>query len=209
MVIRQTKISSKEKLQRAFLEIYSAKPLGNITVKEIAKKAGLNRSTFYLYYNDIYSMLEDIENEIIRNILPNIDIFLASIDNHQDILMLNENINSYKRFFPYAKILLGMNANPSFTRKIKAAVKTKVVKIIEMKNQAIINEYIMEYIVSAHLGVITYWLQRGCDLEVGELAGLIRAIFLNGPYQLLINSKGVIIQEEGLCTPSSILPSDH
>ena len=68
---------SKERMQTAFLELYAKKPLGSITVKEITAKAGINRSTFYLYYNDIYSLYEDVERTLIDHILPNIDIFLG------------------------------------------------------------------------------------------------------------------------------------
>ena len=49
----------------AFWSLYRDKPIEKITVKAICEKAGCNRSTFYEYYTDSYSVLEDIEEELL------------------------------------------------------------------------------------------------------------------------------------------------
>ena len=45
----------------AFWSLYRDLPIEKITVKAICEKAGCNRSTFYEYYTDSYSVLEAIE----------------------------------------------------------------------------------------------------------------------------------------------------
>ena len=51
--------------------LYSQKPLEKITVQEIARKAGFNRSTFYQYFLDVNDLLCDVENEFLKYILIN------------------------------------------------------------------------------------------------------------------------------------------
>ena len=49
----------------AFWSLYRDLPIEKITVKAICEKAGCNRSTFYEYYTDSYSVLEAIEEELL------------------------------------------------------------------------------------------------------------------------------------------------
>ena len=58
-------------MNQALLALLEKKDIEFITVTEIAKKAGVNRSTFYLHYDTVYELLEEtIENlnkEFIRS----------------------------------------------------------------------------------------------------------------------------------------------
>ena len=47
---------SVEKIEKAFVQQLQAKELKSITVADICKETGLNRSTFYANYPDIYDL---------------------------------------------------------------------------------------------------------------------------------------------------------
>lgn len=47
-------------LDQALVELLNEKPIGEISVKEIAAKADINRSTYYSHYVDIYDQLDHI-----------------------------------------------------------------------------------------------------------------------------------------------------
>ncbi|MBQ2302696.1 MAG: TetR/AcrR family transcriptional regulator [Oscillospiraceae bacterium] len=59
--------STAEKMDSALMEILKTKSFEYITVSEICKKAGVNRSTFYLHYENTRDLLE----ETIRNMMDN------------------------------------------------------------------------------------------------------------------------------------------
>ena len=50
-------------VEGAFLELMKEKPYTKISVREITEKADINRSTFYLHYQDIYDLLGYIFRE--------------------------------------------------------------------------------------------------------------------------------------------------
>ncbi len=60
---------TKRSIINAFIELRSKKPLEKITVKELATLAFINKATFYLHYNDIYDLTEQLENETIDKII--------------------------------------------------------------------------------------------------------------------------------------------
>ena len=50
-------------LQDTVIKLLQTQPLQSISVKEVCQRAGINRSTFYSYYDNIQDLVADIENE--------------------------------------------------------------------------------------------------------------------------------------------------
>ena len=53
-------IKTRQAITTAFMELSLEKDIRKITVSDIAGRASVNRSTFYLHYNDAKEVLEDI-----------------------------------------------------------------------------------------------------------------------------------------------------
>lgn len=58
---------SVEKIEKVFLELIQNKDIKHISVSDICKMAGLNRTTFYSNYVDIYDLAEKIRIKMIEN----------------------------------------------------------------------------------------------------------------------------------------------
>lgn len=55
---------SAARMEQTMLEVMNTTPLEKITVRLICEKAGVNRSTFYAHYTDIYDMIEQMETNL-------------------------------------------------------------------------------------------------------------------------------------------------
>ena len=55
---------SVEKIEKAFVQLLQAKDLKHITVSDICKETGLNRSTFYANYLDIYDLADKLRTKL-------------------------------------------------------------------------------------------------------------------------------------------------
>lgn len=51
---------TKKAILDAFLHIAAKKPLEKITVRDIVDECGVNRNTFYYYFQDIYAVVEEL-----------------------------------------------------------------------------------------------------------------------------------------------------
>ena len=49
---------SQEKIQKAFINLLQDRQMKDITVSDLIKATGLNRSTFYANYLDIYDLAD-------------------------------------------------------------------------------------------------------------------------------------------------------
>ena len=59
---------TKMLIRRAFTDLLRQKPLQSISVRELCSKAGINRSTFYAHYSDVYDLLNQIEEEMLAEL---------------------------------------------------------------------------------------------------------------------------------------------
>ena len=82
-------------LKSSLLSLMKEKSVKHITVKELCDKADINRGTFYLHYTDVFDMLEQIEDDMFREL----DEFLVPIDKQDDVL--NEEL--FREVFIFVK----------------------------------------------------------------------------------------------------------
>ena len=61
----RTKQQTRKKIQNVFVELLTENRIDRIKVSDITKTAHINRSTFYEYYQDVNSLLTDIEDELL------------------------------------------------------------------------------------------------------------------------------------------------
>ena len=60
---------AKEKIRRTFIDMVKNTPVEDIQVKELVQLAGVSRSTFYVYYDSIWDILQEIEDEFFASAL--------------------------------------------------------------------------------------------------------------------------------------------
>ena len=53
-------IKTKRSIRNALFQLLSQKPLEQITVRELAQQAEINKGTFYLHYHDIYDLVHQL-----------------------------------------------------------------------------------------------------------------------------------------------------
>lgn len=57
---------TKRAIKAAFIELVNEKGFANVTIKEIAARAIINRQTFYNYYQDKYDLTEQLNDELLE-----------------------------------------------------------------------------------------------------------------------------------------------
>lgn len=169
---------TKQNLIDAFWSLYCEKRIEKITVKEIAQKAGYNRGTFYEYFTDVYEVLDQIEQSLIPTLgeLPP-----TTKPDHNMNMAFDMFLKQYEQNSKYYSVLLGDNGDPAFASKVKNSIKPLIIRETSGKvNKSDIElDFILEYILSAMIGVLSYWFRMNKVLPAEELMALM--------YQLMDN----------------------
>ncbi len=79
---------TKRSIYDAFIELRAKKALEKLTVKELCELAQINKSTFYVYYHDVYDLSDKIENEIVSEVVKNFDSSMIDTANFSKYLFI-------------------------------------------------------------------------------------------------------------------------
>ena len=57
---------TRRAIQKAFIELLREKPIEKITVKEIAERAEINKTTFYAHYETLDALIDQMEQQTVQ-----------------------------------------------------------------------------------------------------------------------------------------------
>ncbi len=171
---------TKKLLLQGLTQLLSQKKINKITVKELTELVDVNRATFYLYYKDIFDMLDQIENEMFEN-------FSEALAKYNSKGVTKDNSLSFFTFiFEYVqeyadmcKILLGPDGDYSFVEKLKAIIKTTFLPPIDSKITKIKGQYFMPFVISGCIGTIQQWLEADMKPEPKAMAEFVVEVIVN------------------------------
>jgi AcrR family transcriptional regulator len=73
-------------IRSAIMELAKTKPLEQITVKELCEQALINKATFYAHYDNINALIEEIEDEFVKNLTGEIEYVRLFFDNPEQFM---------------------------------------------------------------------------------------------------------------------------
>lgn len=123
-------LKSRAKIKDAFMSLTLQRKREKLSVSGIAAKAEINRSTFYLHYNDVAAVEYEIECDFGNKVCTEIDKFnLADVSGSTYNLFtaVNEILGSNALLEKY--ILLSVNSE-KITSRLKKILTEKVTKIM-------------------------------------------------------------------------------
>ena len=172
----------------AFWSLYRDKPIEKITVKAICEKAGCNRSTFYEYYTDSYSVLEAIEEELLDYVrLKLTEELPASLArSFPEIRLDTETLaplsDMYNKKGEYFSILTGEKGDPYFHYKYKQTVKELLTQMLDdpAKKFDLSAGIVAEFTASALIGAFNCWYPHREEYPAEKYALLLVNLLTNG-----------------------------
>ena len=175
-------IKTKHAIFKAFVELLNEKDVNQITITDIAKKANINRKTFYNYYSDAYEVMEEIENLTVEAFINNMGTveFTNMADFLTEIFIkFTEPVNKDLEFF---NLLFKTNNRSFLIVKIVEALKEYVQKRIEESNELDIPrfEVVSNFYLSGVLSVYMNWFMNNYDQSIEEISALLTELVLHG-----------------------------
>jgi len=173
---------TKKLLTEAFINLLSEKKLNEITIKELCEKADINRGTFYLHYQDIYDLKQQIETDLHEELVDLIRPFsnVNTLDSYQLFYSLFIYTKKNETLF---RAFLGPNGDISFLSNLKTLFKDYYLSallhghtISYTKNL----EYAYDFISAGFTGLVSSWLESEHPHSVEEMARLTSRMVFDG-----------------------------
>ena len=161
---------TKRIIKDAYIELLSKNPDKRLSITEICNCADINRSTFYMHYEDVRCLVEEIEDDLIAQI-PNVTGMKAITD-------VNGFINALEKTFDYVRdnknifiTLMARLDNNGFKKKIIATVLEDY-KDLSINDNLILSKYGYLYCINGVIGLLNEWVNDNFPISSHELAEL-------------------------------------
>lgn len=165
--VRYTKMVIWESISGLLQE----KPFHKISLTEVCKRAGINRSTFYKYYKDLYDWKEQLEQKCLQRtktilescVLPDMEEILT-----RQFRDMRENAKLY-----------ALIASPHFESNVLEIAITMVLEKADAETKKYLSlsrekdyrrKWDCYFVIYGCLGVIDCWIKGGMQEETEKLA---------------------------------------
>lgn len=165
--VRMTKRIIKE----ALLELLESFPLEKITVTQICELAEVNRSTYYVYYEDVSQLMAEIENDVL-------DMLPVSTNGSMDYSD-EEFLDAMEQFLDYVKenerlfrILILQRDNNSFNLKLIDRIMERYAMTLKTSKE-IPARFSYVFCTSGVIGLMREWISSDFQISSREFAKIV------------------------------------
>ena len=177
--------TTKKMLRQSFAQLMSEKPLQNISVAELCQRAGINRSTFYAHYADIFDLQQKLEDEIFDEFQET----LAQVSSMDDFstekvpLFMVTLFDFIKRNADMCNVFIGPHSDRRFVLTLlDNAKETAMIQygMIYKKATSRQLERLYTFIAFGCIGLLEDWLKNGLEESVEEMAHITNLLIARG-----------------------------
>ncbi len=170
-----------QKIRQCMLSLLQSKPIEKITVGELCRLSGCNRSTFYAHFLDVYDLLDKIQIQIYQDMKAHFES--ADVQKYEAIspqllsIMLThiqESKMFYRAYFSCGRAALDHPENRLYDYFIRPYF-TKIGFDFNNDSDSRKAWYHFRFFFDGMISVIRQWLNAGCPESPQELSGIIWA----------------------------------
>ena len=166
------RIKTKRIIQEAMVDLLHRESFDEISTVQLAKKAGISRSSFYTHYRDKYDMIERYQQEFFHKVEYIFD--KQKEDKHQAVTEVFEFLTKE----PLFAVLLTENG----TKEIQSFLRHKLQVLLVDSLQGryghrslteVERDYSSVYLTNAFFGVCQMWVARGQKESPQQMADFL------------------------------------
>ena len=177
--------NTAKKMDEALITLLEKKDFTYITVKEICDTAGVNRSTFYLHYENTSDLLKEATKHILDSFLSYFSVDAKKVALRFEECELNELlfitpeyitpyltfIKENQRLFKTSLNQLGsMNFDGVYDRMFKHIFTPILSKFHVPENE---RPYMMKFYLSGVTAVVMEWIDNGCMDDMNSIVNIL------------------------------------
>lgn len=174
------------RMDEAFLELLEKKDFAYITVKEICKKAGVNRSTFYLHYETVNDLLTESTRYLINLLMKTMPYdtveFLDKLpDRPLDELYLitPEYLMPYLTYIKEHRRIFRISLEQASVLKMEDAYRALSRYVLNpildrFHVPPADQEYMKSFYINGLIDIINEWLKEDCKDSVEHIVSVIQ-----------------------------------
>ena len=164
---------TKQAIVNAFWDLAVQQGLDKVTVSAITKRAGFNRGTFYVYFNDMEDLRIQEEEDMILDLQSRMKsaLYEGSVVNCE--IASKKVVEALTLYDDKLFLLIGRNGDPDFLARVMEMLSSVLYEFFDKADENPYSGYITAYMSSAVIGSLIYWHDTGRKISIEELSEVI------------------------------------
>lgn len=174
-------IRSRNMIKKAFIELLEEKNISDISVVDIVNRADISRNTFYAHYDDVFSVLEELENDFIGKLRIYIGDGKDNSEEYTPLPLFEKVTRFIEKDADSDRIFISNPFADNFYAKVKNLIIEKITANVDTDSIADANEFtaLLECVASGFISLYRQNLKGETSLTVDEIAKYCANVFLN------------------------------
>lgn len=205
---------TRESIIDAYIDLLDSKSYDKVSVSALCKQAGIVRSTFYVYFSDIYEVIQEIEDELLQKFNA---ISLEAKEHRLEDELRQRTEWDFPILPPYGfeewfdvceenaramKAMLGPNGDPYFEAKLRRQLIGHVERLMnadKMPNDGLRKGFV-EAFLEVHILLVHNWLlHENTSLDKTKIKTIINTMRIGGNaeghYYAMLSNKQLDVKE--------------
>lgn len=178
--------ATRQLIKDAFIRLYQEKPLSKLSISEITNECHISRGTFYLYYEDIFQLLESLEDEFLAGVMfLNSPTILEALKRSQT---MDAYVQSYAQMLHFIvenrtvfRALLNGSESERFRKKYIDGIKSNIFTMLEIDKQVPREQWDLccAFQAGGIINLFETWLNEDFQSAPENVAAIVyKALFL-------------------------------
>ncbi len=162
-------------LAEAVLALAAEKPFADVTITEIAVRAGVGYASFFRHYKDKDALLSDVADTLVDDLIAIIMPAMQNDDTAAAAVAICRYVDEHR---PISRALLAGGAETTIRRHIIERAIAHA-KIWNVPPREVPHELIVTHSVVASLGLLTWWLEQGKDISAEAMGRIVDRLVMS------------------------------
>lgn len=170
---KQRTLLTKSIIKESLLEILKDKKIHEISIREICKKANINRATFYNYYASPKDAFIEIENGFVDAVVNELKVDAKNSDVMFEYM--NKALIFLKENKEVTKVIINNVVSEDFPKRLLTFpnINNAINLTSEVAIAPHLKKYYSTYLITANFALVKLWINEGCVIDTKEISALM------------------------------------
>jgi AcrR family transcriptional regulator len=168
-------IRTRSQLRDALMKLVAEKQFASLSIQDVTREAGLNRTTFYLHYSGLHELLEDCAQTLFKQLRADIysKKFIGFFGDPTVLVPYIESVFRHlEQHAQFYRAMLGRQGDPLFRGLYQEFLSELIFEPItgqssidDSNPQLAMN---LRFFSAGFTGVAAWWLEKGMPISVEQ-----------------------------------------
>ena len=175
-------LKTRKAIKNALMKLMCEREVTKITIKDIAAEADINRKTFYTHYTDIFSVLKDIEDDLMEKLNNILNTFEISDEKYNPYPIFKKFTSEINKDIEFYSLLLSYNSSSNLISKITMELKAYINNYCAENSRLNPKHlpYIVNFISAGIISAYQDWFNSDNKITLEELSETLSLLIADG-----------------------------